>query len=117
SYAQQDEYYRQFAVIARRLGADPIPETRGEAETLMRHFRSQLRPSAEASEVARLVLNQRPKGAPLAVQKILTTAAVDLLPDYARQMLDLRKPGLETLPAKFAAQSVGKTLRWAFRQN
>lgn len=117
SFADQDEYFRQFAVVARMLGADPVPETKRDAEALMREFRADLRSSEEAKEIARLVLTQRPKGAPIAVQKTLGTAAVDLLPDYARNMLDLRKPGLETLPAKFAAHSVGRTLRWAFKQN
>ncbi len=116
SFADQDEYYRQFAIVARKLGADPVPKTKNEAEKLMRHFRSRLRASPEAREVADLVLTQRPEGAPVAVQKILGTAAVDLLPDYARNLLELRRPGLELLPARAAALSVGKTLRWAFRQ-
>ena len=40
-----------------------------------------------------------------------------MLPAYARQMLELRRPGLELLPARLAAATMGKTLRWAFRQN
>ncbi len=116
SFADQDEYCRQFALIARKLGADPVPETRRDAERLMRHFRGQLRASPEAVEVARLVLTQKPDKAPPAAQKILGIAAVDLLPDYARNMLGLKRPGLELLPAKAAALSVGKTLRWAFNQ-
>ncbi len=115
--AEQDEYFRQFAVIARKLGCDPVPETKADAETLMRQFRPQLRSSAEAIEVADLVLNQKPEGAPPAVQKILGTAAVDLLPSFARPMLELKRPGLERLPVRIAAASVGRTLRWAFRQN
>ncbi len=115
-FAEQDEYYRQFAFIARKLGADPVPETKNEAEKLLRSYRPQLQSSAEAKEVARLVLTQRPENAPVAVQKTLGTAAVDMLPDYARQMLDLRAPGLEGTAARIAAHSVGKTLRWAFRQ-
>lgn len=116
SFADQDTYFRQFALIARKLGAAPVPETRNEAEKLMRHFRKQLRSSPEAIEVARLVLTQKPHNAPRSVQKILGTAAVDLLPGYAREMLSLKRPGLELLPARAAALGVGKTLRWAFRQ-
>ncbi|WP_128892192.1 oxygenase MpaB family protein [Erythrobacter sp. HKB08] len=115
-FADQDEYYRQFAEIARRLGADPVPETKNEAEKLLREMRGELVARAEAKEVANLVLNQRPQGAPPGVQAAIGTAAVDLLPVWARDMLDLREPGLAALPAKFAAQSVGRTLRWAFRQ-
>ena len=114
--AEQDEYFRQFAVIARALGADPVPETREEADALMRQFRGELRASPQAREVADLVLNQRPEGAPPAVQAMLGTAAVDLLPPFARAMLGLKRPGLSMIPARIATQAAGRTLRWAFRQ-
>ncbi len=116
-FAQQDEYFRQHAVIARELGADPVPETRNQAEQLFRSMRGQLQSSAEAKEVAELVLTQRPDGAPRGVQAMLGTAAVDLLPAFALPMLGLKRPGLAALPANLAAQGVGRTLRWAFRQN
>jgi uncharacterized protein (DUF2236 family) len=114
---EQDEYYRQFAVIARGLGADPVPLDRREAELLFRDLRRDLRPSPEAREVADLVLRQRPKGAPPAVQALLGAEAVALLPSFARAMLALEKPGLGAFPARAATWGMGKTLRWAFRQN
>ena len=114
---EQDEYYRQFAVIARELGADPVPENRQEAERLFRELRVELATSPEAREVAELVLNQRPKGAPPAVQAMLGSEAVSLLPPFARSMLGLERPGLAALPLRAATWGVGKTLRWAFRQN
>lgn len=115
--AEQDEYFRQFAVVARLLDADPVPETRSEAERMMRERRSELRGSAEAREVANLVLNQRPEGAPVLVQQMLGGAAVDLLPPFARAMLMLRNPPLGALGARMATDGMGRTLRWAFRQN
>ncbi|MXO89706.1 oxygenase MpaB family protein [Pontixanthobacter aquaemixtae] len=115
--AEQDEYFRQFAVIARMLGADPVPETKSEAEALFAEMRADLKPSAEAREVADLVLNQRPEGTPPGIQTMLGTAAVDLLPPFARPMLGLKQPRLSLLPTKIAAHTVGRTLRWAFRQN
>ena len=114
--AEQDEYFRQFAVIARALGADPVPETRREAEALIADLRGDLAISEPAREVARLVLEQRPEGAPVAVQRVLTGAAVDLLPPYARTMLGLRRPVAGVLPARIAARTMSETLRWAFRQ-
>jgi len=117
SFADQDEYFRQFALIARKLGADPVPETKNEAEKLLRRYRPQLQSSSEAKQVADLVLTQRPENAPPAVQKILGTTAVELLPSYGRSMLGLRHPGLSYVPARIAAGGVGRTLRWAFRQN
>ena len=115
--AEQDEYYRQFAVVARKLRADPVPETRMEAETLFQDLRSDLAVSPETHEIAKFVLTQRAKSAPPGAQQLLGAAAIDLLPPFARQMLDLRYPGVALLPARIAALAAGKTLRWAFRQN
>jgi len=113
---EQDEYYRQFAIIARALGADPVPTDRREAEAIFRELRADLRTSPEAREIANLVLNQRPQGAPPAVQAMLGAEAVALLPPFARSMLGLERPGLTALPARAATWGMGKTLRWAFRQ-
>ena len=114
--AEQDEYYRQFAVIAVALGADPVPTNRAEAEAVFRELRGDLAASPAAREVADLVLGQRPKGAPPAVQALLGAEAVALLPPFARSMLGLERPGLAAIPARAATWGMGKTLRWAFRQ-
>lgn len=114
---EQDEYFRQFALVARALGADPVPINRNEAESLMREFRGDLHTSPQAREVAHLVLTQRPDGTPPGVQTMLGAEAVDMLPPYARSMLGLSRPGLAALPARAATWGMGKTLRWAFKQN
>ena len=113
---EQDEYYRQFAVIARALGADPVPLDRREADVLFRELRGDLRASPQAREVAQLVLTQKPEGSPPAVQALLGAEAVALLPPFARSMLGLERPGLAAIPARAATWGMGKTLRWAFRQ-
>ncbi len=115
--AEQDEYYRQFAVIARMLGADPVPETRAEADRIFRALRHDLATSKEAREVAQLVLSQRPQGTPRSVQTMITADAVAMLPDWARTMLNLQRPVLTALPARAATWGMGRTLRWAFRQS
>jgi len=114
---EQDEYYRQFAIIARALGADPVPETRREAEAIFRELRADLKASPAAREVAGLVLNQRPKGTPPGLQTMLGADAVAMLPPFARAMLGLNHPGLASVPARAATWGMGRTLRWAFRQN
>lgn len=113
---EQDEYFRQFAIVAHALGANPVPSDRREAESLFREFRAELSTSVEAREIARLVIGQRPKGAPRAVQAILSAEAIALLPPFARAMLGLERPGLGAIPARAATWGMGKTLRWAFRQ-
>lgn len=113
---EQDEYYRQFALIARALGADPVPETRREAEAIFRTLRVDLAGSPAAREVAQLVLNQRPKGTPPGLQTMLGADAVAMLPPFARSMLGLSHPGLVAMPARAATWGMGRTLRWAFKQ-
>ena len=115
--SEQDEYYRQFAVIARALGADPVPIDRREAETIFRDLRTDLTASPAAREIAQLVLTQKPPGSPPAVQALLGAEAVALLPPFARSMLALERPGLAAIPARAATWGMGKTLRWAFRQS
>lgn len=113
---EQDEYYRHFAVIARMLGADPVPETRAEADRIFRELRHDLATSKEAREVAQLVLSQRPPGTPRSVQTMITADAVAMLPGWAAAMLSLQRPVLTALPARAATWGMGRTLRWAFRQ-
>ncbi len=114
--AEQDEYFRQFALVARRLGADPVPETKAEAQAIFREMRSELRSGPEAREVAELIVNKRVEGATGAVQPFLASAAVDLIPPFARTMLALERPGWQAAPAKLVTNAMGGTLRWAFRQ-
>ncbi len=114
---EQDEYFRQFALVARALGADPVPLDRREAEAIFRELRQDLKTSAEAREVAEFVVNVKPEGAPPALQKAIVAESIALLPPFARSMLGLERPGLGGIPARAATWGVGRTLRWAFRQN
>ncbi|WP_340586768.1 oxygenase MpaB family protein [Erythrobacter alti] len=114
--AEQDEYFRQFAVIARKLGADPVPETKAEAQAVFRAMRKDLRAGPEAREIAELILEGKSPGAVGAIQPLLATAAVSLLPPFARTMLGLEAPGLAALPSKLLTSGLGGTLRWAFKQ-
>ena len=114
---EQDEYFRQFAIIATALGADPVPTDRREAESIFRELRADLRTSREAREVAQFVVDIKPEGAPVALQKAIVAESIALLPPFARSMLGLERPGLAAIPARAATWGAGKTLRWAFRQN
>jgi len=113
---EQDEYFRQFALVARMLGADPVPETRAEAATIMQAMRPELAGGPDVHEIARVVMENRAEGMLVPVQSVITSAAVDMLPPYARTMLELNPPALAGIPAKVAARSLGETMRWAFRR-
>ena len=115
SRADQDQYFREMAVIGRLVGADEVPETRAEAEALIARFRPELSVDHRTREVAGLVLNQT-VGPPTAEvpSKILMQAAVDLLPVWAREMHGLKASRLRGTAVRQGALAMARTLRWAF---
>lgn len=115
SQVDQDQYFREMALIGRLVGADDVPATRAEAEALIARLRPELKVDHRTREVAGLVLNQT-VGPPTAVvpSKILMQAAVDLLPDWARQMHGLKASRLRRPAVREGALAMARTLRWAF---
>ena len=55
--SEQDAYFAEFALVASRLGADPVPETLDAASALFAEFRLELEATARTHEVAGLILN------------------------------------------------------------
>jgi uncharacterized protein (DUF2236 family) len=118
SAADQDAYFAQFATIARKLGADPVPESRAEAQALIEHMRPALQADARTREVARLVLHRKaPSPAAAPIQAMTMEAAVDLLPDWARAMHGLPTRHLRKPAIRLSTAMVAGTLRWAFAGN
>jgi uncharacterized protein (DUF2236 family) len=113
--AEQDEYYKQFATIARRLGADPVPENRAQAVELMAAMLPSLGATAITLEVAHTVLAHRGESIGALAQPVLTRAAIDLLPPFARTMLNLHSNGLPAIGTRMATRMLGGTIRWALR--
>jgi uncharacterized protein (DUF2236 family) len=114
SAADQDRYFAEVAVVAERLGADPIPHSVAEARALIESVRPQLVYDARTREVARIVLSQRaphPLADPL--QAMVMQAGVDLLPVWARQMHGLRAPAARPL-LRAGTFGLASTVRWAF---
>ena len=114
--AEQDEYFRQYALVGHKLGAAPLPETKRAAEALVQDFRPELIPSPAAREIARIVLEPQEDGMPTGIKLALAAAATDILPPFARTLLGLKRPGLTDWPALLATRGMAGTLRWAFRQ-
>jgi len=117
SRADQDRYFAQAAVVARGLGADPVPESREAAQALLRDFRPQLAVTARTREVARLIL--RPpttKPALIPAQRLMSRAAVDILPSWVRAMHGLNASPLGGTMVKAGAFTLAQTVRWAFGQ-
>ncbi len=114
SGADQDRYFAESGEIARLLDADPVPQTRAEAERLIRDFRAELRADDRTRAFRDLVLRAPAQSlAEAPVQKLLTSASVDLMPDFAREMHGLSQPLLPPM-VRGATYGVARTLRWAF---
>ncbi len=114
SSLDQDRYFAESGEIARMLDADPVPATRAEAERLVAEFRSELRADERSRAFRDLVLKAPARSLGEApVHALLMTAAVDLMPDFARAMHGLSPPLLG--PAvRGATYGVAGMIRWAF---
>ena len=113
--ADQDRYFAESALVARMLGADPVPVSRAEAEKLIGSFRPQLSVDRRTREFRDLVLHARaPTLREAPVQKLLMAAAVDLMPKFARDLHGLRAPMLPPVAIRAATFGLAGTLRWAF---
>ncbi len=111
--ADQDRYFVEMAVVAQRLGADPIPHTRAAAEALIQSMRPALRADARTREVAQLVLGQSIGAAVTdAASAVIMQAGVDLLPDWAQRMHGLKTPPVPLV--RGGAHALARTLGWAY---
>ena len=115
SLHDQDRYFVEAGEMARMLGADQVPQTRKQAEQLIRDFRSELHADARSRAFRDLVIDA--PAATLketAVQKLLLGAGADLLPSWARRMHELQSLPFTRPPVRAATFGLASTLRWAF---
>lgn len=114
SPSDQDLYFAQSGEIARLLGADPVPQTRAEAEQLIAEFQPELRADDRTRAFRDLVLKvPAPSISEVPVQLLMMNAAVDLMPEFARRMHGLSGPALPPV-VRGATFGIASTLRWAF---
>jgi uncharacterized protein (DUF2236 family) len=114
SSADQDVYFAESGEIARLLDADPVPKTRADAERLIRDFRAELRADERTREFRDLVLMVPARSlAQAPVHRVLMSAAVDLMPPFARDMHGLSRSAAPPV-VRGATLALAGTLRWAF---
>ena len=114
SRADQDTYFAESGEIARMLDADPVPQTRRDAELLISEFRAELRADDRSRAFRDLVLKAPVQSlAEAPVQLLVMNAAVDLMPDFARRMHGLSRPILPPF-VRGATYGIAQTIRWAF---
>jgi uncharacterized protein (DUF2236 family) len=112
--ADQDRYFAESGDVAALLHADPVPRTRADAERLIRDFQPELRSDARTRAFRDLVLKVPARSiAEAPVQSLLMNAAVDLLPEFAREIHGLNRPLLSPL-VRSGTFGIASTIRWAF---
>jgi uncharacterized protein (DUF2236 family) len=110
--SDEDRYFAESGDVAALLGADPVPRTRAGVEQLLKQFRPELQSDDRTRAFRQFVLEAKPASlAEVPVQKLLMSAAVDLMPDFARSMHGLRRP---LMPVRAPTFAIASTLRWAF---
>lgn len=115
SPSDQDAYVQQTGLVARALGADPVPATRAQAEALIEDFMPELRADSRTHSVASMVLSQpSPSLAASPAQHLLMQAAVDLLPNWAKAMHKRRVGGAVRPIVRTGTLAIARTLNWAF---
>ncbi|WP_460369984.1 oxygenase MpaB family protein [Pseudomonas sp. Tul1A2] len=116
SGADQDCYYAEIAVIAERLGARNVPKSRQAVADYLQRMRPQLLCDERSREVLRLLL-AAPAPSVLArpFGDLMMKAGIDLLPDWASDMLDVRQSSLQRQLIRASVRRSAPMLRWAMR--
>jgi uncharacterized protein (DUF2236 family) len=113
--AEADEYVRDTAAVARRLGVVDPPVTVRQLQAQLSAFRPELRSTPEARTAARFILRDPPL--PLAARPpyaLLAASAVALLPAWSRWPLRLPfLPISERLLVRPIGTAVAQVIRWS----
>jgi len=116
SAADQDRYFTEVAQIASALGADPVPQSRAEADDVIELMKPKLLCDRRTRQVAHLVLTEPAPSIMLEPLRMITTqAALELLPTWARRMHGMSEPSLDRWLVRFSTLGLAQTLRWIFR--
>ncbi|MFF0394093.1 oxygenase MpaB family protein [Kitasatospora sp. NPDC004615] len=109
-----DAYLSEVALIGELLGADGVPGSRAEVAAYLARVRGELRAGPEALEAVALLRGfGRSRRERLAV-RVLTNAAVGLLPGWARNELGIRRPWpVRRLWDRPLARLLGAVMVWA----
>ncbi|AZC33472.1 oxygenase MpaB family protein [Pseudomonas chlororaphis] len=116
SPADQDRYYGEVALIAERLGASDVPRSRRAVADYLARMRPQLLCDERSREVLRLLL-AAPAPSRLAKPfgSLMMQAGIDLLPDWASNMLGVNQGLLQRQLIRASVNRSAPMLRWAVR--
>ncbi|AZC40029.1 oxygenase MpaB family protein [Pseudomonas chlororaphis] len=116
SPADQDRYYGEVALIAERLGASDVPRSRRAVADYLTRMRAHLLCDERSREVLRLLL-AAPAPSRLAKPfgSLMMQAGIDLLPDWASNMLGVNQGLLQRQLIRASVNRSAPMLRWAVR--
>lgn len=115
SAAGRDRYFGEVARVAEALGATLVPRTEAEVAAYFRAVRPALQGGSRPAEVAGFLMRP-PAGEPIerAGYHVICRASVDLLPEWAQEMLELtHSAAIELRLVRPAARALAATFRWA----
>ncbi|WNF47846.1 oxygenase MpaB family protein [Pseudomonas sp. SG20056] len=116
SEADQDRYYAEIALIAERLGATQVPRSRAEVAAYLAAVRPELLCDERSLEILRILLNApAPSASAAPAAKLLMQAGIDLLPDWAQEMLGQHISPARSRVIYSGVHSLAPVLRWAVR--
>lgn len=109
-----DRYVAEMAEIAKRLGVKAPPRSRAELHDTLQSYRPELSIGGQARDAVKFLLLPPLPLAARPAYGIISTAAVSLLPTWARRMLWLPvAPGADTLVVRPATTALLRVLGWA----
>ncbi|MFB7949761.1 oxygenase MpaB family protein [Kitasatospora phosalacinea] len=111
---QCDDYLAEVAQIGQLLGADGVPVSRAGLARYLAGVRGALRATPEALEAVVLLRGFGRTGRERLAVRVLTNAAVGLLPAWARPALGVRRPWIvRRLWDRPLARLLGAAMVWA----
>lgn len=114
--AEQDNYYAEIALIAERLGARDVPRSRQQIADYLNSMRPQLHCDERSHEVVQVLLDApAPSRLAQPVGSLMLRAGIDLLPEWASDMLDLHQHPLQRRLIRLGINTTAPVLRWAMR--
>jgi uncharacterized protein (DUF2236 family) len=111
----EDRYFAETAVIARKLGATRLPETLAQADAYLAVARGALRHDERTRQVAgALLVQSAPNPLVAPAGRLFLRAGIALLPDWAARMHGFERPALGPISG-WALRRLAAGLRWAIR--
>ena len=112
--SEADAYVREMAMVAKRIGVKNPPLSVDELGTTIESYRADLAVGAQARDAVRFLLFPPFPLAARPAYGVISSAAVGLLPGWARRMLWLPlAPGADALVVRPAATALLRVLGWA----